>query len=416
MKKVIFTAFAAILIVSANAQSAKVVSANNYLKEYMRENDPASLVKAKEAIDLAAEHPDTKELPKTQYYRGQIYLALFQSNLKAATASSKETDPKKKEAEAFVKVPVDELSKAYEAYSKAKTLDVKGNYASDLNKGINDINIYFANKAIYDYNAKNYDAALASFEKAFEITGSKDTLTLNNLAVTAERAGNYEKAKQYYQKLADLKVGRGGTYLQLASIQLIMKDTAGGIETYKKGRAVYPNDINLLRSETDLYIRSNRTTEALANLNEAVKAQPTDYILYFARGNMYDNLANPKDAKGKDMEKPKDAEEKMKMAEADYKKALELKPDYFDALYNLGALYYNNGVILGNKANTITDQKKYEAEIKKANEEFTKAIPVLEKALTVNDKDRGTMTALKNIYYRMQMKEKGDAMKEKLKN
>ncbi len=126
---------------------------------------------------------------------------------------------------------------------------------------------------------------------------------------------------------------------------------------------------------------------------------------------MYDNLSNPKDAKGKELEKPKNADENMALAEADYKKSLELKPDYFDALYNLGALYYNKGVNMANKANTITDQKKFESEIVKANDEFTKAIPILEKALSLNDKDKATMLALKNIYYRMQMKEKGDAMK-----
>jgi len=184
----------------------------------------------------------------------------------------------------------------------------------------------------------------------------------------------------------------------------------------KKGRAAFPNDINLLLNETDFYIKNNRSQEALTNLNQAIAAKPNDHVLYFARGNMYDNLANPKDEKGKDLDKPKDAEEKMKLAEADYKKALEIKPDYFDALYNLGALYFNNGVNLGNKANSITDQKKYDAEIAKANEEFNKAVPILEKALSVNDKDRATMSALKSIYYRIGMKDKGDAMKEKLKN
>jgi len=416
MKRIVLTVISAVLIVSASAQSGKVVSANNYLKEYQKENDTSSLSKAKEAIDLASQNEDTKDLPKTQYYKGQIYFALFQSNLRMAIEKSKESDPKKKEAAGFVNVPVAELATAYDAFSKAKDLDKKGNYTSELTKGIADVNIYFANKAVYDYNAKNYAAALTSFEKAFEITGSKDTITLGNLAVTSERAGNYEKAKLYYQKMADMKIGGAATYLQLAGVYQMLKDTTGSVEIYKKGRAVYPNDINLLRNETDLYIRANKVNEALGNLDQAIKAQPTDHILYFARGNMYDNLANPRDSKGKDMEKPKDADEKMKKAEADYKKALEIKPDYFDALYNLGALYYNNAVNLGNMANTISDQKKYESEIKKSNEEFLKAIPVLEKALSVNPKDQGTMTALKNIYYRMQMKEKGDAMKEKLNN
>jgi tetratricopeptide (TPR) repeat protein len=295
-------------------------------------------------------------------------------------------------------------------------LDTKGNYTSDIKSGIDEITVYISNKAVYDYNAKNYSAALSSFEKAYEITGSKDTTTLYNLAVTSERAANYEKAKLYYQKMTDQKVGRGTTYVQLMNVYLSLKDTTGGFEVLTKGRAAFPNDMNLLLSQTDYYIKTNKSAEALANLNQAIAAKPNDYILYFARGNMYDNLSNPKDAKGKEVEKPKNADEQMALAEADYKKSLELKPDYFDALYNLGALYYNKGVNMANKANTITDQKKFESEIVKANDEFAKAIPILEKALSLNDKDKATMLALKNIYYRMQMKEKGDAMKEKLKN
>ena len=416
MKRIILSVVAAVTILTASAQPAKVVSAWKYLKDYKDSQDPDYIVKAKEAIDLASENPDTKDQAKTQVYRGQIYLELFKKNLRAENEKNKDADPKKKEAAAFQAVSPTELLTAYDAFAKAKSADAKGNYTTDINNGIGEITVYISNKAVYDYNAKNYAAALSDFEKAYEITGSKDTLTLSNLAITAERAGNYEKAKLYYQKMADAKVGRGSTYVQLMNTYLTLKDTVGGIEALKKGRAAFPNDINLLRNEIDIYIKTNKTTEALANLNQAIAAQPTDHVLYFARGNMYDNLSNPKDSKGKELEKPKDSDEKMKMAEADYKKAIELKPDYFDALYNLGALYYNNGVVLGNKANTITDQKKYDIEIVKANEEFAKAVTVLEKAHSVNDKDKATMTALKNIYYRLQMKEKGDAMKAKLTN
>ncbi|MCE3280985.1 MAG: tetratricopeptide repeat protein [Bacteroidetes bacterium] len=416
MKRIVLLVIASFIVVGANAQSAKVVSAWKYLKDYADSQDPDYITRAKDAIDLASAHPDTKDQAKTQVYRGQIYMELFRRSLKVEMDKKKDPDPKKNEVAAFQAVSTQDLFAAYDAFAKAKSLDVKGNYASEINKGIGEITVYTSNKAVYDYNAKNYAAALNSFEKAYEISGSKDTATLQNLAITADRAGNYDKAKMYYEKMAELKVGRASTYLQLMNVHMSMKDTVGGMEVLKKGRAAFPNDINLLLNETDFYIKANKSAEALANLNKAVEAKPNDHILYFARGNMYDNLSNPKDAKGKELEKPKDAEEKMKLAEADYKKSLEIKADYFDALYNLGALYYNNGVNLGNKANTITDQKKYEAEIKRANDEFNKAVPVLEKAHSVNEKDKGTIIALKNIYYRLQMKEKGDAMKEKLKN
>ncbi|HEX8517830.1 MAG TPA: tetratricopeptide repeat protein [Bacteroidia bacterium] len=416
MKRIVLMIAVCVSFMNANAQSAKVVSAWKYLKDYTESQDPDYIAKAKEAIDLASANPDTKEQAKTQVYRGQIYMELFRRSLKQEMDKKKDPDPKKNEVAAFQAVSTNDLFTAYDAFAKAKTLDTKGNYSSEINKGIGEITVYTSNKAVYDYNAKNYSAALTSFEKAYEISGSKDTATLQNLAITADRAGNYDKAKEYYTKMADQKVGRAGTYVQLMNVHMNMKDTVGAMEVLKKGRTAFPSDINLLLNETDFYIKSNKSAEALENLNQAIKAKPADHILYFARGNMYDNLSNPKDAKGKELEKPKDAAEKMKLAEADYKKALELKPDYFDALYNLGALYYNNGVNLGNKANTITDQKKYEVEIKAANEEFNKAVPILEKALTINDKDKATMLALKNIYYRLLMKEKGDAMKEKLKN
>jgi tetratricopeptide (TPR) repeat protein len=416
MKRVILIIAVSVSVFTANAQSAKVVSAWKYLKDYQESKDADYIMKAKEAIDLASENPDTKEQAKTQVYRGQIYLELFQKSFKAELDKKKDPDPKKNENAAYQGVTTQDLFTAFEAFAKAKSLDAKGNYTSDITNGINTISFYAYNKASNDYNNKNYTSSLDSFEKIFKMGGSKDTAILTNMAITAERAANYDKAKEYYQKMADMKVGRGATYVQLMNVYMNLKDTTGGFEALKKGRAAYPNDINLLLNETDFYIKANKSTEALANLNQAIQAKPNDYILYFARGNMYDNLSNPKDAKGKELEKPKDADEKMKLAEADYKKSLELKPDYFDALYNLGALYYNNGVALGNKANTITDQKKYETEIVKANDEFSKAIPILEKALSINEKDKGTMVALKNCYYRLQMKEKGDAMKEKLKN
>ncbi len=234
--------------------------------------------------------------------------------------------------------------------------------------------------------------------------------------MTAVLAQNYDKAKLYYQKMIDGKQGRGSAYSSLENIYLMLKDTVGGREVLKKGRAAYPNDINLLLNETDFYIKTNKSEEALANLNQALIAKPNDPVLYFARGNMYDNLANTKDASGKGLAKPKDFDDKMKMAESDYKKAIELKPDYFDALFNLGVLYNNKGVAINKQADQITDLAKNSAENAKASAEFTMAMQVLEKALEINPKDRGTLIALKQIYARMQLQDKVKEMTERLKN
>lgn len=416
MKKYAVIFFTLLISITAFSQNAKYVNALNYLADYNSAGDASSLDKAKENIDICDANPEFKDKAKTQTLKGQIYLAIFQKNLKLETEKQITlTDPKKGEALGYQNTPAKELITSYDAFAKAKTLDTKDNFTSEIKKGITDVSILLSNKAVYDYNAKNYEAALPSFEKTYEINGPKDTITLNNCAVTAEHSGNFEKAKVYYQKMIDAKVGRGSSYLALFTVCLSLKDSVGASKVLKEGRIAFPNDVELLLHETDYYITSNKFQEALTNLNIALAAKPNDAVLYFARGNMYDNLANPKDANGKDLAKLKDYEDKMKLAETDYKKAIELKPDYFEALYNLGVFYNNHGVAINKAADKIADQKLYKIEDEKAKAEFNKAMQVLEKALQSKPKERNTMIALKQIYARLELTDKLNAINEELK-
>ncbi len=416
MKKLFLLSTLTIFTSAGFAQSAKVTSAYKYFTDYQREKDVDYLMKAKESIDLAAEHPDTKENAKTHVYKGQIYMAIFERNLRVNTEKSTETDLKKKEAFGYQATTTDELNASFDAFIKAKSLDTKGNYTAEVSNNINRAAVFSTNKGVYDYNSKNYPAALTSFELAYKISDNKDSNLLSNCALAAELADNYDKAKAYYQKMIDNKQGQGKTYSSIVNVYFMAKDTAGGMEMLKKGRSAYPNDIALLINETNFFLKNNQSKEAIDNLNLAIKAEPTNANLFLVRGNMYDNLANPKDAGNKELEKPKDYTQKFTLAEADYKKAIEIKPDYFDALYNLGALYNNNGVFIAKLADKITDNAKYQAENAKATDEFNKAMPVLEKALEINPKDKNTMYALKQIYMRTQQMEKLKAINERIKN
>ncbi|MCX6256325.1 MAG: tetratricopeptide repeat protein [Bacteroidia bacterium] len=99
-----------------------------------------------------------------------------------------------------------------------------------------------------------------------------------------------------------------------------------------------------------------------------------------------------------------------------YNKALEIKPDYFDAQYNLGALYYNKAVEYFTAANDIPSdqQQKYDQEIASAKEQLNLAKPYLEKAHSLNDKDVTTIQSLQIIYTRLQMYDKAKEMKDLL--
>ena len=118
--------------------------------------------------------------------------------------------------------------------------------------------------------------------------------------------------------------------------------------------------------------------------------------MHFSIGTIYDNL------------------KKYAEAEKAYNAALNIDPDYFDALYSKGVSYFNQAVELYDKVQTITDVVEQDSELKKAEDLMNKAMPVLEKAHGINAEDRNTMTALKQIYGRLGMDEKWLEMKKKL--
>ena len=106
-----------------------------------------------------------------------------------------------------------------------------------------------------------------------------------------------------------------------------------------------------------------------------------------------------------------------------YAKSLEIKPDYFDANYNLGALYFNKAVQMVNDANDMWKPRMSKEESNKQSEMeaggkamFSTALPYLEKALDVDPEDRETLRSLRDIYARIGMDEKMLEVSAKLKS
>ena len=98
---------------------------------------------------------------------------------------------------------------------------------------------------------------------------------------------------------------------------------------------------------------------------------------------------------------------------------IEIKENYFDALFNLGAMYFNEGVQMNEKANAITDNKKYTAEMVKVDDKFKQAVPYFEKAKEVGTDDKGSykalLSSLKQLYARTGDNDKYKAIMEEMK-
>lgn len=431
MKKIAILLLFVLPVMTAFSQNAKVTNAINYLKDYKGNNDLESLKKAKENIDIAAQNPEFKDQPKVQKIKGDIYVELFENNLQSETKKlASIADPGARSLAAYKATSTAELDEAVTAYAAAKTNDKKGIYALDISNGnVKILNHYF-NKGNGNFNDQKFNDALQMYEKATALDETNDTSLLNNLAASALFANEHQKAIAAYTKMTDTKVGGAGSYASIARIYNEIKDTAKAFEIAKKGRALYPNDGGLLDIETNYYLHINKSEEALKNLAQAIAVRPEEAALYLVRGGVYDKLANPTDANGKDLTKPANAPELLKSAEADYKKAIaiyegtkpanaedaeQMKTSYSTALFNLGIIYFNSGANISKTADKITDNAKYAVENKKANEEFNKALPYLEKAHQLKP-DNNTTYALKQIYTRLEMSAKLKSLSDGSKN
>ena len=449
MKKIAILSLA-LLPIFGISQKSKVQTAWRSLNDYeatVKDGKPdvVYLNKAKEAIDIALANEETKNQGKTHAYKARISYAQYQYNLIQELKKLEATTPDKNERAmlAYGNVSLTDFEAANEELSKIQELDPKfmETIKEGLTKGtsmLGEDDVKFAlvaqqmkmesgNIASGKYKAKKYDEAADYFYKTGFMNTMlykvKDTSNFYNACVSAAKAKNNAKILEYNKKMIDGKIASPYNYESMFSANIAKGDSAAALESLRKGRAAFPNDMGLLTQETNQFLAKGKQQEALNNLKVASEKDPTNALFFLVSGNIYDNWANPKDkTTGKDLDKPANFDELFKNAETNYLKAIELKPTntelLYNSLFNLGAMYNNYGGFLQNKASglTIAEAAKKGKELEAKSQEFyKKAIPYLEQALTVKPDDRATMGALRKLYLLTGNEAKGKEMNEKMK-
>lgn len=423
------------------AQEGKVVTAYRRLQEYQQDpKDSTALLEAKEAIDMAATNDKTKDEPKTNLYRGNIYRTYFEWRLanalkKFIPEGTKPTPDMvmKLKTQAYSSADTATISIATSSYLRVIQIEPTKSYADEARQMLPVCAAHVENQATSYYDMKKYPIALAMFKKAIVIgtaQGLKDTAefmvqNFQNCAITADRMQDNATALVYYQKLISLKVGGPQPYTSIIGIYNNMKDTAKAMDMLRKGRAAFPQDVNLLISETNYYLQNGKTDKAISGLQETINKlamvnDPKNATLlsnlYFVLGNTFDRMANPKNDSGKSLAKPANYDDLYGKAEDNYKKAVALTPDNFDEEYDIGALYNNRASELNKEADNVppTDQTgKYDKLVAKAKDYLKMAQPYLEKAHSINPNDQATVVALKQIYLGTGQTDKAAALMKK---
>jgi tetratricopeptide (TPR) repeat protein len=183
-------------------------------------------------------------------------------------------------------------------------------------------------------------------------TPTVDTAIIYNTGLAAYNAKKWEKAAKYLEESIHYRFGGGDAVLLLHQVHGTMQDSTKMAQNLQTGFEKYPEDDRLLTQLINYYLETKQNDEARAYLNQAIENDPENPTYYYARGVLADQAGNSEEAM------------------ADYKDALERDDMYFDALYNLGVIYYNQAIEQMNVANEETDHAKFQKEKAKADSFF----------------------------------------------
>lgn len=391
---------------------------------------------AKKYIDNAAEIIGTKDvssvkmksLRKFYYYNGLINFRVFNSKV-----------------EAVKKLDADALDKASEYLLKSIEYEKAIGKTKYTKRAIGQIPYVanaFASRGIDKSTAEDYLGAYEDFLKTYEMKqlpfiGTTDTAMLYNAAIMAQNAKLTDKAIKLNQQLiemdyravefkatdietgeevvfasgkqrdAGVKAGkykdsktegdiRADLYVATANLYLQAGDTVKYDKMVQEGRAKFPTNDALLLSELNKFLESQEYDKALVNLDAAIAKKPNDpsnKTVYYIKGYILHTHVKNTDE-----------------AEKAYAKAIELSNDYVEPLYMNGLIYIEKANAISGKMNKLgisaSDTKKHDAYKAEQKLIFAKALPYFEKVYAIDSKDLDTLKALKEVYYKLNMREK----------
>ena len=346
--------------------------------------------KAIQSIEKCVNHEQFLGMkPKDQatawLYRATIYQNVLQS-----------TDPQVRA------LAPDALEKAYESLlniSKADPSFVKDN-AQDVYPRIASIQNRYYTEGADNYNTANYEVAANAFKKAYDISlslNAVDTTSLIYAANACMKQHNYEQALAYFTDLKNIGYDKVDLYKDLAATYNGLGDEAKAFEMINLGLEKYPGDASMIIEKVNVYLKQGKGEEAINDLKQLNELDPNNASILFILGTIYGDENN-------------DVYDSDKAIQY-YEEAINVNPQYYDAVYNLGAMYISLSNKLKAQANDlpIEKQKEYEELVKQAEDLVRTGLPYVKQAYDAQPTPE-VKQVLKTMYVQLKMNDEAKAL------
>ncbi|KGO88750.1 hypothetical protein Q765_02305 [Flavobacterium rivuli WB 3.3-2 = DSM 21788] len=266
------------------------------------------------------------------------------------------------------------------------------------------------NAAAMAVNGQDFDSALeyylqlekvgftgegTNFSAKSKATGQVENFPNKATMDVAVQRGLYTDAK--VDKLPSL---RGDIVKNIALIYAQKGEVDKAKQAMTNARKANPEDSSLIIAEAELYLKTKDMAKYKELITEAAAKNPNDAVLFYNLG-VVSSEADPAGA------------------EEYYKKALTIKPDYFDALVGVGALQLVDEKKIVDEMNKLTtsakDNARYEVLKKKKDGLYNKALPYFEKAHQLKPDEQYVISVLAGLYQALERTNDYKAMKAKVK-
>lgn len=413
MKKILLSCLSFLLIFgSLQAQDGKkaLKKASQAIAAFnLDQSNKAKLQEAADHIATAEADAATAGDIKTWLKKGEIYgvIATQITNIKTLGVGDVSELP-----------AVDRPAyNSFKAFEKAFGMAEKKYEKKDALKGLEMAQGTLSNMGIYAYDDKKYEEAYENFNGVLvahqmlkdnggtsALEGTEGQLNEQKYitGLAALNANKTRMATKMFRELYDEKYDKPAIYEALYKLESEASSVEDAYQYLEAGRQKYPDDISLLFAEINHFLKMNKLDVLITKLEQAIKQEPENMSLYATLGNVFDNLYQKAAEEGDDAK----ATEYFDKALERYNQALAKDPKYFDAIYSIGALYYNKAAAMTKELITLegdytkAGMKKYEAMKTKVFAEFDEALPFFEKAEALNPNDTNTLIALKEIFAR----------------
>ena len=368
------------------------------VKEAEKGFKSGDLQSALTAIDAAITNPETSGDPATFLLKAQIQTKMFGSD----SSNTVETV-------ATGTAALETFKKTFEMAGSDKAEGVgKEVYEDEIPGAPNNLRPYSIftlknasfDKGIERYNDNDMELAYEFFNLAGEVD-LKDTTIHYNAGFLANDLGKFEDAKRHFgYLLAVPEYNKLNTYYFMVQIlSTEEKNPQAAFDLVAKAKSEYPTDKVLAEYEIQLLLQLNKMDEAMAQIKSALANDPNNTGLLLRSGYLKEQSGD------------------LEGGLADYKKAVEIDPNFFEGNYYTGALLLEQATKELNTLNDLSDaewEKQSPIVGKKADENYTESIKYFSKALEIKPDNSDIMIILYQVYTRLKKTAEMDAMDKKI--